>query len=86
MSVSGLHSEYGRSGWSVNDLGFKAADPCRHGLLTNHQEIPWASWEIHRADLASEPVRCILSLSHLRSTGRLALKGFGSVGQRELFK
>jgi DNA invertase Pin-like site-specific DNA recombinase len=56
----------------------------KHGLLTNHQEIPWAPWEIHRAQLESQPVRGILE--HLRSTGRLVLEGYCGGKQRELFQ
>ena len=56
----------------------------KHGLLTNHQEIPWAPWEIHRGQLESEPVRGILE--HLRLTGRLVLEGYSGGEQRELFE
>ncbi len=56
----------------------------KHGLLTNHQEIPWAPWEIHRAQLESDPVRSILE--HLRATGRLVVEGYCDGEQRELFE
>ena len=42
------------------------------GLLTNHQRIPWAPWEVCRQDLDAEPVAGILA--HLRKTGRLVLR------------
>jgi len=43
----------------------------KRGLLTNHQTVPWAPWEIRRSDLESDPVRGMLD--HLRQTGRLVL-------------
>jgi hypothetical protein len=36
------------------------------------QVVPWAPWEIKRADLDGEPVRGIVE--HLRQTGKLVLK------------
>jgi len=41
------------------------------GLLINHQTIPWAPWEIHRADLDAEPV--CGAIAHLKATGKLVL-------------
>ncbi len=41
------------------------------GLLTNHQSVAWAPWEISRNDLAAEPVSRIVN--HLQRTGRLVL-------------
>ena len=42
-------------------------------LLDNHQVVPWAPWEIRRADLDAEPV-CSL-LARVRETGKLDLQG-----------
>ena len=58
-----------------------------HGLVTNHQDVPWAPWELKRSDLESEPVRSIIA--HLRETGKLVLEGlegFSSGQQQELFE
>lgn len=52
-----------------------------HGLLTNHQDVPWAPWEIHHAELESEAVRA--AIARLRAVGRLDLEGTRS-GQQEL--
>lgn len=43
------------------------------GVLAKQQVVPWAPWEIRRADLESERVRSILD--HLRDTGKLVLEG-----------
>lgn len=43
------------------------------GVLPMQQVVPWAPWEIRRADLESEPVRSIID--RLRATGKLVLGG-----------
>ena len=53
------------------------------GVLPMRQAVPFAPWEIRRADLESEQVRAILA--HLKRTGRLLL-GDPSIMQRELFQ
>ena len=50
------------------------------GLLPKEQVVPWAPWEIRRADLDSEPVRSIIE--RLRQTGKLVLQG--DVSERQL--
>lgn len=52
-------------------------------VLPMRQMVPFAPWEIRRADLETEPVRAILD--HLKRTGRLLL-GDTSTKQRELFQ
>ncbi len=52
-------------------------------LLDNHQVVPWAPWEIRRADLDAEPVALILS--RVRDTGKLDLQGARSADQPSLF-
>jgi DNA invertase Pin-like site-specific DNA recombinase len=52
-------------------------------LLDNQQVVPWAPWEIQRADLHAEPVRSILS--RVRDTGKLDLQGDRSADQPSLF-
>ncbi|GMV43825.1 MAG: hypothetical protein AMXMBFR64_55410 [Myxococcales bacterium] len=51
-------------------------------LVANHQTVPWAPWEVPRADLDAEPVQRIVR--HLRSTGRLVLDLGCSTSQMEL--
>jgi DNA invertase Pin-like site-specific DNA recombinase len=53
------------------------------GVLPMRQLVPFAPWEIRRADLETEQVRAILE--HLKRTGRLPL-GDPSGTQRELFQ
>jgi len=53
------------------------------GILSYEQVVPYAPWEIQRADLDSEPVRGILE--RLRKTGKLDLEGGKLKGQRSLF-
>ena len=53
------------------------------GVLPMRQVVPFAPWEIRRADLETEPVRAVLE--HLKRTGRLLL-GDPSGKQRELFQ
>ena len=53
------------------------------GVLPMHQVVPFAPWEIRRADLDSERVRAILE--HLKRTGRLVL-GDTSAVQGKLFQ
>src|SRR3989441_9696518 len=52
-------------------------------LLPMNQAVPWAPWEIQRADLDAEPVRGIIE--HLHKTGKLVLKGIVSPNQSVLF-
>lgn len=42
-------------------------------VLLNHQDIPWAPWEIRRQDLDAEPVRSLIE--QVRRTGKLDLQG-----------
>jgi DNA invertase Pin-like site-specific DNA recombinase len=53
------------------------------GVLHMKQIVPWAPWEIQRADLESEPVKSILE--HLRRTGKLVFEGVDSDRQTRLF-
>jgi len=52
-------------------------------LLPMTQAVPWAPWEIKRADLDTEPVRGIVE--HLHKTGKLILRGIVSQDQPALF-
>jgi hypothetical protein len=54
------------------------------GILKKDQVVPWAPWEIKRADLDSEEVRTILD--RLRKTGKLVLKGVVADSQGDLFR
>jgi DNA invertase Pin-like site-specific DNA recombinase len=54
------------------------------GILKNEQEVPWAPWEIRKADLDSSPVREILT--ELLATGHLRLDGDRSGAQGALFE
>ncbi|MCC6850227.1 MAG: recombinase family protein [Deltaproteobacteria bacterium] len=53
------------------------------GVVPMRQVVPFAPWEIHRADLETEPVRAIFE--HLKRTGRLSI-GDPSTTQPELFE
>ena len=53
------------------------------GVLPMRQVVPFAPWEIRRADLETEPVRGIVD--HLKRTGRLLI-GDPSDTQRALFQ
>jgi hypothetical protein len=53
------------------------------GVLPMRQVVPFAPWEIRRADLETEQVRAILA--QLKRTGRLLI-GDPSATQRELFQ
>jgi hypothetical protein len=55
-----------------------------HGVLKMDQVAPWAPWEIHRAELESEPVRGILD--RLRRTGKLVLDPTHLTNQTALFQ
>lgn len=55
----------------------------RAGILKTQQVVPFAPWEILRADLDAEPVR--RAVARLKATGRLDLKREPSTKQRELF-
>jgi DNA invertase Pin-like site-specific DNA recombinase len=52
------------------------------GILSMRQVVPFAPWEIRRADLDCEPVRLVIE--QLKRTGRLVLGGTSRT-QRELF-
>ncbi len=54
------------------------------GILENRQRVPWAPWEIRRADLDSSPVREILT--ELLATGHLRLERDRSRTQSALFE
>ncbi|MBA7514733.1 hypothetical protein ES705_06767 [subsurface metagenome] len=53
------------------------------GALKKEQAVPWAPWEIRRAELESEKVRRIVRA--LRETGRLIIEGVDSKEQNWLF-
>ena len=54
------------------------------GVLPRDQVVPWAPWEIRRADLDSPRIRCILD--RLRETGKLVLGGDHLKDQGQLFQ
>lgn len=56
----------------------------RAGTLRREQVVPWAPWQIRRADLDCEPVR--EALRRLRETGRLRPGGDDSPGQLSFFE
>lgn len=66
----------GVSSWTIKKL-------VAAGVLQMNQIVPWAPWEIERADLESEPVKSILE--HLRRTGKLVLEGVGLDRQTRIF-
>jgi len=53
------------------------------GVLPKHQILPWAPWEIRRADLDSPEVQQVLT--RLRETGKSGLRGVPSINQQTLF-
>ena len=53
------------------------------GLLPKEQIVPYAPWEICRADLDSEPVQEVVN--HLKKTGKLVLRPGQLAGQESLF-
>jgi len=53
------------------------------GVLKASQVVPFAPWEIRRADLEGEPLRGILE--RYKETGRLAIEGYVASAQKELF-
>lgn len=53
------------------------------GILPTHQIMPWAPWEIRRADLDSPEVQRVLT--RLRKTGKSGLRGVPSTNQQTLF-
>lgn len=53
------------------------------GLLPKEQIVPYAPWEIRRADLDSEPVQEVVN--HLKNTGKLVLQPGQLAGQKSLF-
>ena len=53
------------------------------GVLAKHQIVPWAPWEIRRADLDSPEVQQVIT--RLRKTGRSGLQGVHSTNQQTLF-
>ncbi len=54
------------------------------GILKKEQIVPWAPWEIRRADLDSEPVKGIIE--RLRHTGKLVCDGVISERQIRLIE
>ncbi len=54
------------------------------GILPKHQIVPWAPWEIRRADLDSPEVQRILTRLH--TTGKSGLQGVHSRNQQTLFE
>jgi DNA invertase Pin-like site-specific DNA recombinase len=54
------------------------------GILPKHQIVPWAPWEIRRADLDSPEVQRVLT--RLRETGKSGLQGVLSTNQQTLFE
>jgi DNA invertase Pin-like site-specific DNA recombinase len=54
------------------------------GVLKKEQVVPWAPWEIRRADLDAEPIKTIVA--RLRRTGHLAVDGVGAANQSTLFE
>jgi len=54
------------------------------GVLEKNQIVPWAPWEIRRADLEAEPIRGVIE--HLRRTGKLILDWVGSERQTTLLQ
>lgn len=53
-------------------------------VLKKNQIVPWAPWEISRADLDAEPVRSIVE--HLKRTGQLVVEGVVSKNQMQIFQ
>jgi len=53
------------------------------GALNKEQAVPWAPWEISRAELESEKIKRVVTV--LRETGRLIIEGVGSEEQNWLF-
>ncbi len=53
------------------------------GLLPKEQIVPYAPWEICRADLDSEPVQEVVN--HLKKTGKLVLRPGQLAGQESIF-
>lgn len=53
------------------------------GVLAKHQILPWAPWEIRRADLDSSEVQRVLT--RLRETRKSGLQGVHSKNQQTLF-
>ena len=52
-------------------------------LLDNHQDVPWAPWEIQRQNLDAEPVRSLIAA--VRQTGKLDLLGVRLAPEPSLF-
>jgi DNA-binding transcriptional MerR regulator len=52
-------------------------------LIPKEQIVPYAPWEIHRADLDSEAIQAVLS--HLKATGKLVLEPSRPQSQETLF-
>ncbi len=77
LNMAGAARAYGVSDTTIGRL-------VTHGLVTNHQVVPYAPWELRRQELESEPVRSVLA--RLRKTGKLVLTGVGCSAQQDLFK
>jgi len=54
------------------------------GVLKREQIVPWAPWEIRRADLDTEPLRGIIEQLH--RTGRIGFTGVVSANQMRLIE
>jgi hypothetical protein len=54
------------------------------GLLPVRQVVPYAPWEIRRADLDAEPIRWVVM--KLKETGRPDLEDGSSEQQQKLFE
>jgi len=54
------------------------------GVLNREQIVPWAPWEIRRADLDTEPLKGIIE--QLQRTGRIGFQGVVSENQMRLIE
>jgi len=54
------------------------------GVLKREQIVPWAPWEIRRADLDAEPLKGIIE--QLQRTGRIVFQGVVSENQMRLIE
>jgi DNA invertase Pin-like site-specific DNA recombinase len=77
LSFSGASQYLGVSNTTIARMS-------KAGLFPVTQVVPYAPWEIRRADLDSERVRSVVA--RLKATGRLDLEGGSSEHQRKLFE
>jgi hypothetical protein len=77
LSFSGASQYLGVSNTTITRMS-------KAGLFPVTQVVPYAPWEIQRADLDSERVRGVVA--RLKATGLLDLKGGSSEHQRKLFE